>query len=275
MLSYPLPPSRQTNTMVRNEQLYARGAGLILLLSLQLVSTTTSSPHSISTPNRLAFYPRGGSVVTSSSSSSATSCSTLISRRRNKKSLKSIQTVGLRRKTAKKAQTLDFEEEYYDYNPQSQTQEPSLEELRAQLGPIGTLVSNTIELTVTTVGSYISGAALGYVGGGVMSVPSTLFGKHIGGISQRLSAVHGKALVSCKSWATLSAAFSGFHNFVRLCRGGNEDHWNAVWGSALTGAFLNRAGGPQAMIQGGATYAGFTYFLDKFFASPSSKQAQQ
>ena len=29
------------------------------------------------------------------------------------------------------------------------------------------------------------------------------------------------------------------------------------------------------MLQGAATYAGFTYFLDKFFASPSSQQRQQ
>lgn len=34
-------------------------------------------------------------------------------------------------------------------------------------------------------------------------------------------------------------------------------------------------GGAQAMLQGAATYAGFTYFLDKFFASPSSQQRQQ
>jgi hypothetical protein len=33
-------------------------------------------------------------------------------------------------------------------------------------------------------------------------------------------------------------------------------------------------GGAQAMIQGAATYAGFTYFLDKFFASPSTQQTK-
>lgn len=173
-----------------------------------------------------------------------------------------------------KTKNLNFEDEY-DYNPQSQNQEPTLEELRAQLGPIGSFVSDTIELTVTTLGSYISGGCLGYVGGGVMGVPSTLFGKNVGGFTQRLSALNSKAFVSCKSWAVLSAAFSGFNKLVRLCRGGIDDNWNAVFGSALTGAFLNRAGGPQAMLQGGATYAGFTYFADKFFASPSSGQGQQ
>jgi hypothetical protein len=29
------------------------------------------------------------------------------------------------------------------------------------------------------------------------------------------------------------------------------------------------------MIQGAATYAAFTYFIDKFFASPSSQRQQQ
>eukprot|EP00956_Cyclotella_meneghiniana_P015008 scaffold22737_cov80-Cyclotella_meneghiniana.AAC.5 len=81
--------------------------------------------------------------------------------------------------------------------------------------------------------------------------------------------------MTCKQWGMLSAAFSGFNNAVRMVRGDREDGWNAVWGSALTGAFLSRAGGPQAMLQGAATYAGFTYFLDKFFASPSSQHRQE
>ena len=38
---------------------------------------------------------------------------------------------------------------------------------------------------------------------------------------------------------------------------------------------LTLKGGPQAMLQGAATYAGFTYFLDKFFASPSSQHRQE
>ncbi len=104
-----------------------------------------------------------------------------------------------------------------------------------------------------------------------MGIPSTLLGKDMGTFLTRLAALHSKAIVSCKSWAVLSASFSGFNNFVRLCRGednDNGDNWNAVLGSAMTGAFLNRKGGMQAMIQGGATYAAFTYFLDKFFASP-------
>ena len=106
-----------------------------------------------------------------------------------------------------------------------------------------------------------------------MGVPSTLLGKEMGSFTQRLSALHTKAFGACKSWATLSAAFTGFNILVRMIRGDRNDNWNAIWGSALTGAYLNKAGGAQAMLQGGATYAMFTYVLDKFFA-PSRPQQQ-
>lgn len=159
---------------------------------------------------------------------------------------------------------------------QQQHREPTLEELRSQLSPLSLLISNSIELTVVTLGSYLSGGLLGYFGGGVMGIPSTLLGKDMGTFISRLGALHAKAIVSCKSWATLSASFTGFNNLVRLCRGDeHNDNWNAVLGSAMTGAFLNRKGGAQAMIQGGATYAAFTYFLDKFFGSSSPRQQQQ
>ncbi|KAL3778634.1 LOW QUALITY PROTEIN: hypothetical protein HJC23_001583 [Cyclotella cryptica] len=158
---------------------------------------------------------------------------------------------------------------------QNQPNQPTLEELRAQLGPVALLVSNTIELTVITLGSLISGGLLGYLGGGILNIPSTLFDKTTNGVLSRISLLHSKAWGTCKQWGVLSASFSGFHNFVRMVRGDVDDGWNAVWGSALTGAFLNRGGGAQAMLQGAATYAGFTYFLDKFFASPSTQQQQQ
>ena len=150
--------------------------------------------------------------------------------------------------------------------------QPTLEELRAALGPAGLFAAGAMELAVVTFGSYVSGAFLGYVGGGIMGIPSTLFGGGAsGGAMRRLSALHAKAAASCASWAALSASFSGFNNLVRLCRGGEDDgNWNAVIGSAMTGAFLNRAGGPEAMLRGAATYAGFTYVLDRFFKSPSS-----
>ena len=123
----------------------------------------------------------------------------------------------------------------------SLSSEPSLEELRAQLGPVALLISNTIELTVITLGSYISGGLLGYFGGGLLNIPSTIFDKSIKGVS-KFSALHSKAWSTCKQWGMLSAAFSGFNNAVRMVRGEREDGWNAVWGSALTGAFLNRGG---------------------------------
>ena len=148
---------------------------------------------------------------------------------------------------------IDLEDDFdYNYNQQSETQlleqqQPSLDELRGQLGPLGLLVSNTIELTIVTMGSFISGSLLGYVGGGVMNIPSTLFGKSMGSFGQRLAALNAKAFTTCKTWGTLSAAFSGFNNFVRMCRGSADDGWNNVIGSGLTGAFLSRNSGPQAM----------------------------
>lgn len=261
----------------------------ILLLCLQLASAATSSSQSLTAPAaRLAFYPRrrGGSVTTTRSPSS-----TIFAHKKYTHSKPStVQTTGFRRKSTKttKQKTLDLDDfDNYDYNLQQSTRgggassavvtsdEPSLEELRSQLGPIGTFVSDTIELTVVTIGSYISGGFLGYFGGSLMNSPSLLFGKDLGGITSRFSALHTKAFASCKSWAQLSAAFTGFNNLVRLVRGSNaeDDGWNAVLGSALTGAYLNRAQGAQAMVQGGATYAGFTYFLEKF-ASPGSKKGR-
>ena len=244
----------------------------------QLVTTAATSVHIISA--RPAFYPHKiNSVSRSSNKHSASVSSKKYSRRQHygesKKSI--IQTVGLRKKT----KMIDLDDDFdYNYKSDSSVQlqggEPSLEELRAQLGPIGLLVSNTIELTIVTMGSFISGGLLGYIGGGVMNIPSTIFGKSMGSFGQRLAALNTKAFATCKTWGTLSAAFSGFNNFVRLCRGDIEDGWNTVIGSGLTGAFLSRNGGPQAMLQGAATYAGFTYFLDKMTrTSPQSGSQRQ
>ena len=254
---------------------------LLLLLSPALLFTAAAESSSPTTITRLAFRPR------QTLSSSTTTTSALHARRRisNRSSLlssnldddnddRTIKCVGVFRSKRKAAQTIVPSKQYEE----SQTPPPSLDELRAALGPIGLLVSNGIELTVVTLGSYISGACLGYVGGGVMNFPSTIFGKDIvtGSALRRLAALHVKAITSCKSWASLSASFTGFNTFVRLCRGDDrvEDGWNAVWGSALTGAFLNRGGGIEAMVRGGATYAGFTLILDRLFkTTPSSTNA--
>jgi len=168
--------------------------------------------------------------------------------------------------------------------------QPSLQEMRSQLGPIGLLVANAVEVGVSTAGSYMSGGFFGYMIGGFMGVP-TLFknapppsvnpmanGIHHqppnGGmkeIQRRMGDWNSKAFTQGKSWAVLSASFSGFHALTRVCRGGVEDRWNGVIGSACTGAYLSRQGGPQAMIQGASTYAGFTYILDMVFGSGGSK----
>ncbi|KAL3811840.1 hypothetical protein ACHAXA_004267 [Cyclostephanos tholiformis] len=275
---------------------------LLLLLSptpIHAASSRTKIHHVSPIPSRISFHPRRrGDVASSSSSSSTTtpsapsSASTSLAVRRrggtNSRTPRAcetnyaVRTLGPRRtmnsstegEDAYETRGMEYRTTEADDGRESHTTEPTLEELRAALGPIGLMTSNAIELIVVTIGSYVSGALLGYVMGGIMGVPSTIFGREMsggGGILRRLSALHARAIVSCRSWATLGASFTGFNNFVRLCRGGGDDDgWNAIWGSALTGAFLNRAGGPEAMIRGGATYAGFTYVLERFFKSPSN-----
>jgi hypothetical protein len=226
----------------------------LLLLTSPLSSASSSSAHHVFSTRKAinTFLPRGGASSSSSTvfatrQRAPSSLSTLSSAPSSTSSIKNV----IRRK--KKNINYDLDEEdldndYYSSSHQhvlqsQNEQEPTLEELRAQLGPIAIFVSNTIELTVTTLGSYISGGLLGYIGGGALSIPNTLFDKTItGGFGARLGALHSKAWGTSKNWGMLSAAFSGFHNFVRLCRGGVEDGWNAVWGSGLTGAFLNRSG---------------------------------
>mmetsp|Transcript_13380 Transcript_13380/g.29044 ORF Transcript_13380/g.29044 Transcript_13380/m.29044 type:complete len:346 (-) Transcript_13380:84-1121(-) len=180
-------------------------------------------------------------------------------------------------------------------------EELSLEEMRARLGPMGKTIAGAVEVGIVTAGSYLSGGILGYVGGGLFglgalfrpadSLPppppsSSVTGatppprptggkpppKGFGGeFRGRLSNVNSRAVGSAKSWAQLSAAFSGFHALTRVARGGKEDRWNGIVGSAMTGAFLNRQGGPQAMVQGASMYASFTYVLDVFFGTKGSK----
>ena len=135
---------------------------------------------------------------------------------------------------------------------------PTAEEMRAQLGPIGLLVANAVEVGVTTAGSYMSGGIFGYLIGGTMAVP-TLFKRSelakditiqqqtsqnnvLQEFQRRMGNMNSKAVMQAKSWAKLSAAFSGFHAFTRVCRGGKEDKWNNIIGSALTGAYLSREG---------------------------------
>mmetsp|Transcript_21265 Transcript_21265/g.31485 ORF Transcript_21265/g.31485 Transcript_21265/m.31485 type:complete len:350 (+) Transcript_21265:166-1215(+) len=162
---------------------------------------------------------------------------------------------------------------------------PSLEVMRAQLGPVGSLVANAVEVGFTTASSYISGGLFGYFIGGAMGIPGVLRKEAVNGasgippmksavpnagmkeIQRRIGDWNSKALTQGKSWGALSASFSGFHALARVCRGGVEDKWNSILGSAATGAYLSRQGGPQAMLQGASSYAGFTYILDNVFGS--------
>mmetsp|Transcript_21999 Transcript_21999/g.32686 ORF Transcript_21999/g.32686 Transcript_21999/m.32686 type:complete len:364 (-) Transcript_21999:294-1385(-) len=136
---------------------------------------------------------------------------------------------------------------------QEKNNEPSLAEMREQLGPIGRAIAGAVEVGVVTGGSYLSGGILGYLLGGVMGTPTLLksssaaasetiknsLGEEVKG---RLGTWHFKAATQAKSWAQLSAAFSGFHALTRNLRGGKEDKWNSVFGSAATGAYLSRKG---------------------------------
>lgn len=181
----------------------------------------------------------------------------------------------------------EFENNPFD-DPEYQ---PTVEEMKAQLGPIGLLIANSVEVGITTAGSYLSGGLFGYLIGGAMGVPSIFRNVQEGASAQgtlankahnhngmkefqrRIGDWNGKALAQGKSWAGLSASFSGFHALTRVCRGGVEDKWNSIIGSAATGAYLSRQGGPQAMLQAAGSYASFTYILDMLFSSGDKKNS--
>jgi hypothetical protein len=157
-------------------------------------------------------------------------------------------------KTVSNAGSARSAEEYYE--------PPNLEEMRAQLGPIGLLVANAVEVGVTTASSYISGGLFGYFIGGAMGIPGVFRNEAVNGasgmpippmksaapnagmkqIQRRIGDWNSKALTQGKSWGALSASFSGFHALARVCRGGVEDKWNSILGSAATGAYLSRQG---------------------------------
>ncbi len=136
--------------------------------------------------------------------------------------------------------------------------QPTLAEMRAQLGPFGLLIANAVEVGIATAGSYMSGGIFGYMIGGVMGVPTLFKGPfnngnqqppslkpssfNMGGMQRRIGDWNSKAFAQGKSWASLSASFSGFHALTRVCRGGVEDKWNSIIGSACAGAYLSKEG---------------------------------
>lgn len=151
----------------------------------------------------------------------------------------------------------------------------SYEEMRAELGPLGSFVANSVEIAIVTAGSFLSGAVFGYFIGGVMGAPSLMESSSTANtladqLKHRIKNWNNKAFTQAKSWGQLSAAFSGFGAFTKISRGNSDDKWNSIIGSALTGAYLSRQGGPQVMIQSASTYAGFTYLIDSFFGGPKN-----
>lgn len=161
------------------------------------------------------------------------------------------------------------------------TRPPTVQEMKAKLGPLGLIVATAVEVGITTAGSYLSGGVFGYVWGGVSGSPS-LFKplENAGGagaqpqrkfaqLQSKLASLNGAACTQAKSWGELSAAFSGCHALTRCVRGGKEDRWNSIVGSGLAGAYLNKGAGVQGMLQGGMTYASFTYVIDFVFGSSS------
>lgn len=227
----------------------------------------------------------GSSLFDDSATSSA------IARRggssKTRKGLKQVKQTSLKKN--KYTSTNNDDDNLVDDPFDDPTYQPSMEELRAQLGPIGRLVANSVEVGVTTAGSYMSGGLFGYLIGGATGVPS-LFKKstesatqnfnsnvNAGGLSnlreiqRRVGSWNSHAFARGKSWGEVSASFSGFHALTRAARGGVEDRWNGIVGSAFAGAYLSRKGGPQAMLQGAYSYAGFTYILDVVFAKGAGK----
>lgn len=157
-------------------------------------------------------------------------------------------------------------------SPTSSSSQPSVEELKAQLGPLGLLVATTVEVGITTAGSFLSGGLVGYLWGGVTSIPTFLKApaspqrNKFLEFQQKFSSWNGAACTQGKSWGKLSAAFSGFHVLTKCVRGGKEDRWNSIVGSGMAGAYLHQGGGGwQGRLQSAVTYSSFTYVIDFVF----------
>lgn len=198
-----------------------------------------------------------------------------------------------RRRSKKKEPTpSSLQQEYendlvpYEGNGEQGSPPPSLGDIRASLGPIGLTVAAGVELGIVTSSSFITGGCMGYGVGGLMGLKKAIFPPNSAEemvrrtfaeeFKRRSGDWHRNSVQSAQQWAKLSAAFSGFHALSRVVRGGREDKWNGIVGSAATGAFLNKKLGPQAMLNGGLTYAGVTFLLDFVIGTgPVPPQKQQ
>ncbi|CAM9455661.1 unnamed protein product [Pylaiella littoralis] len=114
------------------------------------------------------------------------------------------------------------------------------------------VIENCMEGALSTIQSFVAGSVMGCVIGGFTG---GTFGKvpDVGW----LKSVQMKAVEMGGNWGTLSAAFSGFTSVSTIVRARN-DKWDQVLGACGAGAFLNRAKGPQGMVQGAATYGLFS-----------------
>ena len=125
-----------------------------------------------------------------------------------------------------------------------------------------------VEVGFVTATSFLSGGALGYVGGAAMGLP-TLFRdstppsalgagmksarppglrSFLGQARRRTGSLNSKALATGRNWGELSAAFSGFHALTKVVRGNKEDRWNGVISSACAGAYMSRKGEEGRMM---------------------------
>jgi len=240
----------------------------VLFAILTIVTSHTSSPFGFSRRGRR--NPNSPTPIHSSYPSSLSASSP-------------IQLIARKSKTKKRSSQSSASSHEYESNlvpSENDSDEiPTLDEIRASLGLFGRTIANSVEVGIVTAGSFLSGGILGYGIGGVTGIPKHLLTSSTTTsnleepvrrtmtkeIQTRIRAWNGHALTQAGSWAKLSASFSGFHALSRVMRGGKEDKWNGIWGSAATGAYLSRKSGPQAMISSSATYAGITYALDMFF----------
>lgn len=211
------------------------GASARVSQTTSLQSTSSSFSSTYSSPITLA---------------SATTTKQKKSRRKSKSSVS-------KKTSNNKNESDEYETDLVPYSEDEATvngdREPTLEEIRSSLGPVGKTIAAGVEVGIVSAGSFISGAVLGYGIGGIAGLKRLVtssqspnnpaiqrgFGEEI---RQRVLDWNGNACKQAKSWAKLSAAFSGFHALSRVVRGGKEDKWNGIVGSAATGAFLSRKG---------------------------------
>lgn len=66
-----------------------------------------------------------------------------------------------------------------------------------------------------------------------------------------------------KGFATMGALFSGSECVIETYRA-KHDMWNSIYAGCSAGAVMAHSGGPKAMCFGCASFAAFSYLIDKF-----------